>query len=74
MSFSSSGVLTATGVDVFLGQGPALSSTSPRTINPAARGLLISGANVGAIRVGVGPSYTYAVAANGTVRCSASRE
>ena len=68
VSFSSNGTLSASNVVVFLGQGPALLSSDVTAINPAARGILITGATVGALRVGIGPTYTYAAMASGTVQ------
>ena len=68
-SFSfTSGQLTATNANVFLGQGPGLTSTNPNVINPAARGVLLSGATIGVVQVGSGSTATYAMHATGTVQ------
>ncbi|MEQ1861602.1 MAG: LEPR-XLL domain-containing protein, partial [Chthoniobacteraceae bacterium] len=57
--------LVASGVSVFMGQGPVKLSADTR--NPAAQGVLLSNARVGVLRLGATGAYTYAVYAEGTI-------
>ena len=52
------------GLSLFVGVGPAWLADG--SLNPLARGLLVTGAAVGLVREGSGP-YTYALSASGTV-------
>ena len=59
-------VFAGRGLTVFVGVGPAWLADGSR--NPLARGLLVTGATVGVIRTGTGPSTAYAFIAQGAVQ------
>ena len=65
VAFSSDGSFAATGVTIFLGQGPAKLGNGD--INPLAVGVLLTDARIGLIKVTTGGVDTYALDAVGTV-------
>ena len=65
-------VFGGTGLKVFMGDGPATLASGD--VNPLARGLLISNATIGLVRVGLGAGALYALDAQGDLELVGFRD
>ncbi|HEY4313922.1 MAG TPA: matrixin family metalloprotease, partial [Actinomycetes bacterium] len=65
VAFAGDGTFAGRNLTVFVGDGPAFLPDG--SVNPVARGLLVTNATVGVVRTGSGPDFGYAVEIHGSV-------